>query len=243
MNKPILVVIFLLFYGVLRAQSFEGTLNYNVEYKFDIAPEMEKMGLTKEVLIEKMKSEGKWSDSLRITYKKDKYIMYTNFSPQAWSIYLGETNKIYSFQQDDSEGICTITDASIDLEQQMTGNKPVIGKTGTVTPVNGWMCEDVKVTWKSGTYDYYYHPSSFEMDPTLYANHIYDGWAGYLNISHALPVRIVKSIKGVGTVTLTLSSYKEEKVDSMIFEIPELVPDKDLNIIKIANRELMRIKK
>ena len=81
------------------------------------------------------------------------------------------------------------------------------------------------------------------MDPALYTNHLSDGWAAFLNISHALPIRIVKTITEVGSVTLTLSSFKEEKVDDRIFDIPELVPDGKLNVLKIANRELMRIKK
>ena len=147
------------------------------------------------------------------------------------------------FRENDSAGICTVTDVSIDLEEQMTGIKPAIGKTGDRMDVNGWMCEVVRVVWKSGSYEYYYHPSSFKVDPIFYNGYIYDGWAGYLNISHSLPVRIVKSIDGLGTVTLTLSSYKEEIVNDKIFVIPELIPDPNLNIIKIANRELMRIKK
>jgi hypothetical protein len=218
-------------------------MTYKSEYKFNISPEMEKMGVTEKVLIEKMKDEGTWSDSIRITYKRNNFIMYTNVSPAAWTIYKGETNKLYSFQEKDLDGICTVTDVSMDLEEQMTGNKPVIGLTGDRIEINGWMCEVVRVIWKSGSYDYYYHSSSFSVDPILYTNYVYDGWAGYLKISHALPIRIVKSINGVGTVTLTLSGYKEEIVDDKIFTLPELIPDKDLNVIKIANRELMRIKK
>jgi len=226
-----------------HSQSFEGTLSYKAVYKFEVSPEMEKLGVTKDVLIERMKKEGTWSDSIRITYKQDNYIVYTSFSPTAYSIYRGETNKIYSFREGESSSTCTVTDASMDLEEHMSGNKPAIGKTDDIADINGMMCEDVRVVWKTGSYDYYYHPSSFTIDPSLYANHIYDGWAGYLKISKSLPLRIVKSINGVATVTLTLSSFNTEKVDGQIFSIPELVSDHDLNIIKIPNREVMRIKK
>ena len=243
MNHLFLTAIFISITGLLKAQSFEGTLTYKAEYKFNVSPDMEKMGVTKEKLIEKMKNEGTWSDSIKVTYKQDNYIMYTCFSPAAWSIYRGETNKIYSFRENDSVGICIVTDASIDLEQHMKGSRPVSGNTGITVDVNGWECEVVRVAWKTGKYDFYFHPSSFKIDPALYTNHIYDGWAPYLNLSHALPIKIVKSIYDVGSVTLILSSYKEEKVDDKIFNIPELIPDSDLNAIKIANRELMRIKK
>jgi hypothetical protein len=242
-NNLFVTALFIFITGLLRGQSFEGTLTYKAEYKFNVSAEMEKRGVTKQKLIEKMKNEGTWSDSLRVTYKQDNYIMYTDFSPMAWSIYKGETNKIYSFRENDTAGICIVTDASIDLEQHMRGIKPITANTGLTVDINGWMCELVRVIWKIGSYDFYFQPATFNIDPALYAKHISDGWAGYLQISHALPIRIVKTITDVGTVTLTLSSYKEEKVDENIFNIPELVPDKELNAIKIANRELMRIKK
>ncbi len=242
-TKFFVSLIFFPFAGLLKGQPFEGTLTYKAEYKFDISPDMEKMGVTKDVLVQKMKEDGTWSDSIRVTYKRDNYILYTNFSPAAWTIYKGETNKLYSFQENNPEGICTVTDASMDLEEVMTGMKPAIGKTGDKIDVNGRMCEVVRVAWKSGSYDYYYDSTSFKVDTSFYTNYIYDGWAGYLKISHALPVRIVKSIIGIGTVTLTLTSYKAESVDDKIFDLPELVPDKDLNKIRLANRELMRIKK
>jgi hypothetical protein len=242
MDRLFLTALIIFFAGVLKGQSFEGTMNYKAEYKFSISSEMEKIGITKEALIEKMKAEGTWSDSIKITYKRDNYLMNTSFSPAAWSIYKGETNKLYSFRENESD-ICTVTDVSVDLEEQMSGVKPAIGKTGDRIDVNGWMCEVVRVVWKSGSYEYYYHPSSFKVDSTFYTNYIYDGWAGYLKIAHSLPVRVVKKIDGLGTVTLTLSSYMEENVNDKIFVIPKLIPDPDLNIIRIANRELMRIKK
>ena len=243
MNKMLLIAFFSLIYGILSAQSFEGTLTYKAEYVFHVSDEMIKKGVTEEKMIEKMKNEGTWSDSIQVTYKQNNYFMYTDFSPATWSIYKGETNKIYSFRENDTAGICIVTDASIDLEQQMKGVKPVTGNTGMTVDIDGWMCEVVRIIWKSGKYDYYYQPGSFKMDPALYEKHMSEGWAAYLKISHALPIRIVKTITDVGSVTLTLSSYKEGNVDDRIFEIPELIPDKDLNIFKIANRELMRIKK
>jgi hypothetical protein len=241
--NPLLIIATSIFIsGTINAQSFEGTLNYKAEYKFEVSPEMQKMGITKEMLIEKMKKEGTWSDSIRVTYKQNNYITYSSFSPAVWTIYKGNTNKLYTFHQDDPS-LCTVTDASMDLEENMTGNKPVIGKSGTVVEINGWMCDEVHVVWKSGTYDYYYHQSTFTVDTALYSKHIYDGFAGFIKISHSLPVRIVKTIKGLATVTLTLSSYNNDKVDDSEFDIPELVYDRDLNIIKLPNREVMRIKK
>ena len=242
MARIILFTFLVLASGIIHGQTFEGTLTYKTEYNFEISPEMEKMGMTKEKLMDRMKSEGNWCDSLSVSYKGNNYYKYSHVTPAAWTIYKGETNKIYSFQES-ADSLCTVTDASFDLEEKMSGNKPAIGKTGTVIDINGLMCEEVQVVWKSGSYHYYFRPSFFVMDTALYANHIYDGWAGYLRIAHALPVRVVKSITGLGTVTLTLSSYNTEKIKDSLFYIPELISDRSLNIFKIANRELMRIKK
>jgi len=81
------------------------------------------------------------------------------------------------------------------------------------------------------------------VDPSLFSKHIYDGWAEFLKISNALPLKIVKTMKGMMTVTMSLISTKPEVIDEKLFLIPKLVPDKDLNIVKTANREIMRIKK
>jgi hypothetical protein len=136
-----------------------------------------------------------------------------------------------------------VTDVSVDLEFQMTGNKPTIQKLDTIVEIDGRKCEIVRVQWKTGAYDYYYDSSFLKVDPKLFENHIYDGWADFLKISNSLPVKIVKSVKGLSTVTLTLIRNSEESIDPKLFEIPKLKPDKDLNLIKIGNRELFRIKK
>lgn len=229
--------------GFLFGQSFEGTVVYKTDYKFQISEKMKKMGISEDMIKQKMKTEGSWSDSVKTKYKGGNYISYTNFNPQSWSIYKQETNKLYSFQNGEASDICTVTDVSIDLEFQMTGNKPTIQKLDTIVDIDGKRCEIVRVQWKTGTYDYYYDNSFLKVDSKLFENHIYDGWADFLKISNSLPVKIIKSVKGLSTVSFTLTRYTEETIDPELFEIPKLKPDKDLNLIKIGNRELFRIKK
>lgn len=241
--KLIITIVFIFITNLIFGQSFEGTLVYKINYQIEIPKQLEKMGVTKEILIEKMKKEGTWADSIKTTYKNGNYLTSTNSTPQTWSIYKPETNKLYSFQNGDASDICTVTDASIDLEFEMTGNKPIIAKLDTSAMINGVTCEAVRVKWRTGTYDYYYNNSTLKVDPKLFENHIYDGWADFLKISKALPICIMKSTKGFGKVTFTLVSQKCETIKENLFQIPQLVPDKDLNIVKIGNRELMRIKK
>jgi hypothetical protein len=240
--KHLITTLLVLTTGLLFGQSFEGTLVYKTDFKFQISKKMAQMGLTEEMMKEKMKQDGSLTDSVKTIYKQGDYISYTNFNPQSWSVYKQKDNKLYSFQSGEDSDICTVTDVAIDLEFQMTGNKQTVAKLDTIAEINGMKCEAVRVKWKTGTYDYYYNSSFLKVDSKLYVNHIYDGWADFLKISNSLPIKIVKSTKGLATVTYTLTRHAEEKVDPKLFVIPKLVADKDLNIIKLANREVMRIK-
>ena len=241
--KQIFTTLLILTTGLLFGQSYEGTLVYKIDFQFQISEKMATMGITEEMITEKMKQDGSWTDSIETCYKQGDYISYTNFSPQSWSVYKQQTNKLYSFQNGEASDICTVTDVSIDLEFQMTGNKPTIQELDTIVEIDGRKCEIVRVQWKTGTYDYYYDSSFLKVDHQLFENHIYDGWADFLKISNSLPVKIVKSVKGLSTVSLTLIRHSEKTIDPKLFEIPKLKPDKDLNLIKIGNRELFRIKK
>ncbi|MBN8572638.1 MAG: hypothetical protein J0M05_01890 [Candidatus Kapabacteria bacterium] len=239
--KKTLMTIIILWTVPVYGQSFEGTLSYISD--FELAENMKKMGMTKEMLHDKMKQDGSYSDTIKISYKQGNYYILTNNNPKSWSIYKAETNKIYTMQDGDAADICTVTDASIDLQFTMTSKMPTIEKLDTTVIVGGVSCSIVRVKWKSGTYDYYYDPTKLTVDPALFSKHVYDGWADFLKISKALPVKIVKTTKGMMTVTMTLVTTKTEVIDEKLFSIPKLVPDKDLNLIKIANREVMRVKK
>lgn len=228
----------LLWAGVAFGQSFEGTLTYYSE--IDILEKFKKMGLTKEMLVAKMKEDGSYSDTIKTSYKQGNYYSVLNSNPKNKLIYKSADNKLYVMR--DGSDVCSVTDVSIDLESTMTGKMPTVQKLDTTVVVNGASCSIVRVQWKSGTYDYYYNPTKLSADPNLFANHTYDGWAEFLKISRALPVRIVKTMNGMMTVTQTLVFTKAGPVDEKLFTLPTLVPDKDLNIIKMPNGEIMRIK-
>jgi len=239
--RNILIAILFLSTGLTFGQSFEGTLTYVSE--LEVLPKMTKMGVTKEMLIDKMKQEGSWSDTIKTSYKHGNYVTFLNNSLKSRTIYNSDSNKIYSLQNGDASDICTVTDASIDLESVMTGKLLTVEKLDTNVIVDGINCNIVRVKWKSGTYDYYYNSNKLTVDTTLFAQHLYDGWSEYLKISNSLPLKIVKMTKGMMTITMTLVSSKVEVINEKMFIIPTLISDKDLNVVKIANREIMRIKK
>lgn len=239
--KKIVLIVLLLWAGFAHSQSFEGTITYVLD--FEVSEKFKKMGVTKEMLIEKMKAEGSYSDTIKTSYKQGDYYTLLNANPKSWQIYKASTNKIYAMQDGEDADICKVIDASVDLEFTMTGKMPVIQKLDTTANVNGNPCSIVRVKWQSGTYDYYYDSRHLKVDLTLFAQHTYDGWAEYLKISRALPVKIVKTVNGLMTATQTMTSARVKAVDESLFVIPTLVPDKELNIFKMPNGEIMRIKK
>lgn len=235
-----LFLILLFSASLSQAQSFQGTLTYVTD--FELSEKVKAMGITKESLLDKMIKEGSWSDTVRMTYKQGNYYCLPNKEPKSFSIYKAETNKIYMI--DEETGICKIKDASIDYEFQLTGHKPVIKKLDTVVVINGNKCDVVRVKWDGEEYHYYYNPLKLKVNPELFSRHLYDGWAEFLKISKALPVRLVKVTKGMMTVTMTLVDVKEKEVNSNLFKIPALVADKELNAAKPAsNMVVMRVKK
>lgn len=222
-------------------QSFEGTLTYVSD--IEISEKIAKMGMTKQKLFDKMKKEGTLSDTIKTSYKLGSYCTYLNNNQKSRSIYNGTTNKIYSLQDGESSDICTVIDAAIDLEFTMTGKAPTVEKLDTTIAVNGINCNVVRIKWKSGTYDYYFNSAKLNVTPSLFAKHTYDGWAVFLQFSNALPLKIVKTTKGLVTITLTLLAIKQEPIDEKLFSIPNLVSDETLNAVKTPNKEIMRIKK
>ena len=62
--KKTLMTIIILWTGPVYGQSFEGTLSYISD--FELAENMKKMGMTKEMLHDKMKQDGSYSDTIII---------------------------------------------------------------------------------------------------------------------------------------------------------------------------------
>lgn len=237
--KYTITVILIMITCTYFSQSFEGTLVYTTD--IELSPNLEKMGMTKEILMNKMKADGSWLDTLSISYKLGDYCYKSSNSLKSWLIYKSETNKIYSVQDGIKNEICSVIDASIDTEFAYFNKMPSVTKLDTSVTVNNIVCNIVRVNWKFGTYDYYYNSTMLNVNPELYSKHIYDGWYEFLLLSNSLPIKIVKKGEGIMTVIATLIDINTNKINDEIFTLPNLIVDKNLNIIKTPNREIMRI--
>ena len=160
------------------SQSFEGTLKYIAT--LDVSPELQKKGVNKEMLLNKMKKDGTWYDSITINYKNGNYYSLANNSFKTCTIYLSDSNKIYTMNLEGEDSvICTVIDAFVDVEYSMFNKMPTIEKLDSQVVVNGINCQIVRIKWKSGIYDYYFNSSNLIVDPFLFEKHIYDGWSEF----------------------------------------------------------------
>ncbi|MBK6966451.1 MAG: hypothetical protein IPH20_21775 [Bacteroidales bacterium] len=63
--KQIITTLLVLTTGLLFGQSYEGTLVYKTDFQFQISEKMAKMGITEEMMEEKMKQDGSWTDEYK----------------------------------------------------------------------------------------------------------------------------------------------------------------------------------
>ena len=91
--REILATVILLTNLISFGQSYEGTLTYVTD--FEVSEKLVKMGMTIQMLLDKMKSEGSWSDTIKTYYKQGNYFTLLNTNPKSWSVYRWDNNKIY----------------------------------------------------------------------------------------------------------------------------------------------------
>ncbi len=209
--KLIFNILFLFISVISFGQNFEGTLTYRLE--MEIKPSFQKMGITKERMIESMKKDGLWADKIETSYKLGNYYSLMQDSQKTKIVYLSDSNRLYTYVQ--YQKVNTV-DVSIDNEFKLLGKKPTIELLDTIAQVYNRSCKIIRVKWTAGYYDYYFNSDFLKMSSSLYKNYVLDGWYGFLNISNALPLKIVKSTEGV-VVSMTLINVEEKKISDDLF--------------------------
>ena len=226
---------------LLNAQNFEGKLTYSVDFK--VSQKMLNMGMTKEILKSKMQSNGSWTDTIKTSYKDGFYKQLNLSTVNSWLIYRPDSNKLYTFQDGEDYNMCIVNEASIDLEHTMTGNMPVVTLLDTIVKYKEYELKMVEVKWQSGTYFYLYSKNHFKTNPEQFNGHIYDGFYEFLKISKALPIMTIKEVGKMMTITISLVKSKEDKISDLLFQIPKLEEDEELNSLNFGAGTIMKIKK
>lgn len=238
--RKIITILLLTFTTVLNAQNFEGTLTYSVDIK--VSQKMLDMGMTKEILKSKMESDGTWVGTIKTSYKNGFYKQLNLSTDNTWVIYRPDSNKLYVFQDGEASNLCTVNDASIDLEHKMTGKMPIITLLDTIVLFNEYELKTVEVKWGLGTYYYLFSEKHFKTNSEQFKGHIYDGYYEFLKISNSLPIMIIKEVGGMMTITTSLVESNKDKLSDSLFQIPELEVDEELNLLNFGAGIIMTIK-
>lgn len=219
MKNKLSVVIAFLAYTLSFGQSFEGKLTYNVE--FDI--KTQKIGnfeITKDEVIEKLKKEGEYFDTVTVTLKGGNYIKEDNSESEKRIIYRSDLNKIYTFNNGYGEEVET------DAKRYNTLNifkEPKIEKLDSIKNINGIECNLLKLSWNNFGEEYYFYNSNVgRLDPKLFKNHNYEYFNIVVENTNAYPLEIVKKISNFISVKMTLQSISEEKVNDELFDINKI---------------------
>lgn len=240
----ILVVLFVFSCNVNSfGQSFEGELTYKIE--FDI--ETQKFGeieITEEIMIEEMKKDGEFFDTITITLKGGDYIKEDNSRMKKRIIYKSDVNKIYTFQKDFEYVI--ITDGNKYNSLDLGTDAPKIEVIDSTKNIYDTECKLVKLSWGSlGDELYYFNSNFLEINPELFVNHNYEYLNAILKHSNSYPLEIIKSLSNFITVKMTLVNVSEGKVDASLFDVPKLKKaEKDYGelMLKITGSEVMKVK-
>ena len=243
MNKTLFAILTLLISSTAFGQSFEGKLTYKVE--FDI--KTQKMGgfeIKKEQVIEKMKSEGEYFDTIVVTIKDGNYIKEINSSSKKKIIYKSELNKIFTLQNNFEYVV--ITDASKYNSMNIKTEEPKINKNDSTVNVNGNECQLLKLSWgKLGEEYYFFNSNVAKVNPVLFRNHNYEYFNEILKVTNSYPLQIVKTINNFISIKMILVAISEEKVSDSVFKLPEL-ENAEKNyydmMLKMTGSEVMKIK-
>ncbi len=211
-----LVITWFSILSTLAQENFEGIIEYGV--KFEMLENFKRLGISEEDFIKQLKENNQFFSEIQYYYRKGDYCIISKQKAfQEKQIYLAKTNLIYYFKDD----LIITSDASIDLES-LKGDKPKVELLEKIEKVNNEKCRIVKITWKLGTYYYYFKPEFLTIEPEFFEKHNYDMFNEYLKISKALPVKIIKEIDNFMKIEMTIKSHKRQKIRDSFFELPDM---------------------
>lgn len=214
--------------ALVYAPSFEGVALYRAEVH--ASDKIKLWGMTNEALVDDLKKDGVWADTVVFMYKHGNYVVERASELPQRTIYRADSNKVYVF--DAGADVCTATDAAEVSDFAAPREQTTVlydSASGTVL-----------FQWDAGSYMYCFTQNdSLYIAPELFAAHQYNGWNQYLLIAHTLPTAIVQTQRGVSSLVLTLIAVYPQTVPDSAFAVPELELQPEL--IAYPQRAVMQI--
>lgn len=220
MIRTIFTALLIFCFSISHGQSFEGTLTYKVEFNIK-AQKIGNFEITKEQVIQKMKSDGEYFDQVIVTIKEGNYEKTDNSDVQKRIVYKADVNKVYTFQKDFEYVV--ITDASKTNLMKLDLPEPSFEKIDTTKVIYGHTCSMLKLAWdKIGTEIYYYDKEFLKIDPSLFKNHNYEYLNEVIKLTNSYPMEIMKILSDFITIRMTLVNVSEKEIDDSHFNLPEM---------------------
>ncbi len=237
----IIFLFFLIIVGeTLNGQSFEGVLTYKVTFEIKSTAFNDQM---KEAVINKMKEEGEYYDSLIITIKGGNYIKEDNSGAKKKIIYKQQENQLFSFTG--SSEFVTIVDAKKRTLLQNEYLDPKVKKSKVSETILGKKLKSITLAWKDlGEEVYYYNSEFLTLNPYFFQNHNYEFLNTVLSTTESYPVQVIKSVNNFITIKMTLISYKENSLDDALFKIPKLEKvdtEYAKSVYEVSGNQVMKI--
>lgn len=237
----IIFLFFLIIVGeTLNGQSFEGVLTYKVTFEIKSTTFNDQM---KEAVINKMKEEGEYYDSLIITIKGGNYIKEDNSGAKKKIIYKQQENQLFSFTG--SSEFVTIVDAKKRTLLQNEYLDPKVKKSKVSETILGKKLKSITLAWKDlGEEVYYYNSEFLTLNPYFFQNHNYEFLNTVLSTTESYPVQVIKSVNNFITIKMTLISYKENSLDDALFKIPKLEKvdtEYAKSVYEVSGNQIMKI--
>lgn len=212
-----------------HAQPFEGRVVYEVDV--EVSEGMQKMGVTKDQLIDKLKAQGVELGVQTIWYSADGFYKQY-FGPDdngTYTVYRHDSNTLFYFS--DTTDVISVRDASVsDIELEGV-TVPIWEWVDTTVVFDGLSCKVLKSTVGRKLTTYYFAEGHLLVDAEVYKGHIYGDWYGYLKLAGCLPLYIESDISGLMTLKHTLLNYQAMAIPEKMFAVPELTSGKEARML------------
>lgn len=235
MIKLYLFLLLSLFGSACIAQSFEGSLKYNVE--IDVLGDSLINGAEKRSVILNDINIPRGSIYYYYSSKGDYVSVFKKENDNIIQVFRKSDNLLYTLEANSI--VVAAIDVTIDLEKKM-GYPPTIKVLPDKYQFNGLECSAVKVFWRAGTYTYYFKKDFLTVNPENYNGFEYDQWYNFLLISNSLPIRIEKEVNNFYRLIFSLENVIEEEFDASLLELPKMKENKELGKI-YPNRKIFLV--
>lgn len=239
MKKSLLILSFLALVLTGRTQSFEGVITYTVQFELKEGfPEM------KDQILEKLKKDGDYYDTLKVFIKHNQYKKIDNSANPKSVIYSPEENIVYVLEEGFDHAI--LMDASEVRSLNLNLPEPSFHYVDSIKHIYNIGCDILKLSWQDlGEEWYFFNGDVANIDPKLFENHNYEYLNTILKSTGSYPLEIVKSLDGMMSVTMSAISIEEQELSDALFELPKLKKaNKRMNELmgEVTGAHVMKIK-